>query len=83
MTKELYFLILGQILVPFIEKTFTSGHKLMQDNDPKHVSSYTHEYFLRKSFNWSRTPPESPDLNMWHELKEYIRRKVKPATKDQ
>ena len=87
MTKELYVLILGQTLVPFIEKTFTSGHKLMQDNDPKHVSGYTQEYFLRKSINWWRTPPESPDLNpienMWHELKEHIRREVKPTTKDQ
>ena len=30
---------------------------------------------------------ESPDLNpienLWHELKEYIRREVKPQTKDQ
>lgn len=32
-------------------------------------------------------PPESPDLNpienLWHELKEYIRREVKPTTKEQ
>ena len=31
-------------------------------------------------------PAESPDLNpvenMWHELKEYIRREVKPDTKE-
>jgi hypothetical protein len=35
-------------------------------------------------------PPESPDLNpidpienLWHELKEFIRREVKPHTKDE
>ena len=36
---------------------------------------------------WWKTPPESPDLNpiknMWHEIKEYLRREVKPQTKQQ
>ena len=80
-------MILDKTLVPFIAEVFTDSHKLMQDNDPKHVSRYTQEYFLRKGINWWRTPPESPDLNpienMWHELKEYIRREIKPTTKDQ
>ena len=37
--------------------------------------------------NWWQTPPESPDINpienLWHELKEYIRREAKPHTKDE
>ena len=35
--------------------------------------------------NWWRTPPESSDANpienLWHELKEYMRREVKPQNK--
>ena len=37
--------------------------------------------------NWWKTAAESPDLNpienLWHELKEFIRREVKPITKEQ
>ena len=40
---------------------------------------------MENGIEWWKTPPESPDLNpienLWHELKEYIRRAVKPKTK--
>ena len=59
----------------------------MADNDPKHTSRYAQQYLEEKRINWWRTPAESPDLNpienMWHELKEYIRREVKPKTKEE
>ena len=59
----------------------------MQDNDPKHVSRLAQDFFAEKNVNWWKTLPESPDLNpienLWHELKEYQRREVKPKTKDE
>ncbi len=42
---------------------------------------------LSTGVNWWATPPESPNCNpienLWHELKEYMRREVKPTTKQE
>jgi transposase len=55
----------------------------MMDNDPKHTSGYAAEWMRRNSVNWWKTPPDlNPIENLWHELKEYIRREIKPKTKD-
>ena len=73
--------------MPFIQNVYPDGHKLMQDNDPKHVSVYAREWMEENQVNWWKTPPESPDLNpienIWHELKEFICREVKPKTKEE
>lgn len=54
----------------------------MQDNDPKHKSRLAQNFFEANQVNWWKTPPESPDLNpienLWHELKEFLRARVKP-----
>ena len=59
----------------------------MQVNDPKHCSRLARAFYEKESINWWPTPPESPDLNpienLWHELKEYIRKETKPKTKEE
>lgn len=83
MDAEFYVRILNTCLLPFIRDRFdSSDHRFMQDNDPKHVSRCAKTFFEENNVNWWRTPPESPDLNpienLWHELKENLRAKVKP-----
>ena len=72
---------------PFIQEYCPAGHKFMQDNDPKRTSGLAQRWIIEQGINWWKTPAESPDLNpienLWHELKEYIRREVKPKTKEE
>ena len=75
-----------------LEKTFLStvypeGHRFMADNDPKHTSNEAKKFLSENKVTWWRTPAESPDCNpienLWHELKEYNRRVIKPTTKEE
>lgn len=47
----------------------------------------TKQWLEDRSVNWWKTPAESSDFNpienLWHELKEYIRREIKPKTKEE
>ena len=69
-------------LLPFIQEKFSDGHRLYQDNDPKHASQYIEDFFKRNNINWWPTPPESPDLNpienVWGSMKQYLRGQYKP-----
>ena len=86
-TARLFTDNLRHTLLPFIHQVYPDGHRLQQDNDPKHTFRYAREFFEDVGINWWPTPPESPDLNpienLWHELKEYIRREIKPTTKQE
>ena len=68
--------------MPFIQERFPEGHRLYQDNDPKHSSKYIGQFLEQRGVNWWHTPPESPDLNpielVWGSLKQYLRNHAKP-----
>ena len=85
MKAPLYVQILEKTLLPFIRDVFPDGHRFMQDNDPKHTSRRARAFFEDDGVHWWKTPAESPDANpienLWHELKEFIRREVKPHNK--
>ena len=74
--------ILSASLLPFINEEFLDGHRLYQDNDPKHTSKYIQRFFDRNGVTWWRSPAESPDLNpielVWGSMKTYLRDKRKP-----
>ena len=70
--------IFDKTLVPFITEKYPTHYRFMQDNDLKHTSHYAQDFITRKGINWWNTSAESPDLNpienLWHEMKEFIRR---------
>ena len=85
MNAPLFISILRSSLVLFIKEFFLDGHHFVQDSDPKHCSKLACKFY-KEWINWWLTHPESPDLNpienLWHDIKEYIWREVKPTSKD-
>ena len=75
--------ILSNSLLPFIRTVYPDGHRLMQDNEPQHTSRRAQKFFEDEGVHWWKTSAESPDCNplenLWHEMKEFVRREVKPT----
>ena len=56
-------------LVPFLQKTYSNGHRLYQDNDPKHTSRHIQAFFAQNGINQQASCPERfierTWLNQW------------------
>jgi len=50
--------ILEDYLKPFVANVYPEGHRLWQDNDPKHTSKSTQEWMATNNINHSPSPPE-------------------------
>ena len=58
-----YQTILERNLLPFIRKVYPDGHRMWQDNDPKHTSNSTKKWMKDNGIEHWVTPPESPVSN--------------------
>ena len=88
MAAPLYCKILERTLLPFIRQKFPPPctHRYIQDNDPKHTSRPAQNFYSQSGINNGGALQQNhlflnPIENLWHELKEYVRREVKPTTK--
>ena len=86
MDADGYINVLEAGLKPFLAESSVPV-KFMQDNDPKHTSRKAKDWLEKDRIHWWKTPAESLDLNpienLWHEIKEFLRREIEPTTKDQ
>lgn len=77
--------ILRNNFLPFAKVVYPEGHRLYQDNDPKHTSRSTQAFMLAQGVNWWKSPAESPDVNpienLWKEMKDFCTKK-RPKNKD-
>ena len=71
------------VLISFIKERYLEYHHFQQDNDPKHTSRWSQNFFEEKSINWWRTPPLSPIENVWGFMKNYLHTHAKPKNTEE
>ena len=59
-------MILQRNLLQFIKENYPDGHRLWQDNDPKHTSKCTKKWMEENGVNHWATLPECPVSNISH-----------------
>ncbi|EPB75566.1 hypothetical protein ANCCEY_05343 [Ancylostoma ceylanicum] len=69
--------IMQDYYLPFASSVNGGNCRLAHDNDPKHKSRFTRDWFDKNSIMCMEWPPEGPDLepieNVWHQMKEFLR----------
>ena len=79
--------IIDSTLMPFMPEKYPTGHRLMQDNDPKHTSLNARCFFWKEGDklveNTCRIPWYQPHRKYVAWTREYIKREIKPHTKEQ
>ena len=83
MNGAMYQEILGDNLLPSVRALkMGCGWVFQHDNDPKHTAKATKEWLKKKHIKVLEWPSQSPDLNLWRELKLQVAKRQPRNLKD-